>query len=306
MKSKIPLFLAIFPMLYYSSQGILTWWKLSTTDAEKISFQAPEPKCSPTICIYNYTYSSERKYLLAGHIVRSHKVFDSSGVEIFPTNHQKGNKQDTWQVMTSALNGEIPTVIGHNVKSLILVFDLEGSTNLEGDGEEKAKAYGAFYDKLTTMCYELIGGAVRKTMGDGVIVTANIDSTDKPKFLQDMVDVSSKAETIGKSVGGTGTRLAIHYGEYFLGLVGTKTSGTPDIIGRNIDVVCKLEGKMKDFNGDASPKISITAAALEALVGNDTASNFNSHEKVGQFLMFKTPAEFLDHCYTCLRKKRIA
>jgi class 3 adenylate cyclase len=152
------------------------------------------------------------------------------------------------EIIRAAKSKNLPTTIGKAKASFLLLVDLAGSSSLGHSSEEKAKAYGRFYDSLNRMAQTDLGGTVRKTIGDAVIVTwdgSERDPSEKADFLSNLVSLARYADETAKSIGCSGARTILHHGEYFLGLVGSETFGQIDMIGSGIDEVCKMESNVK-------------------------------------------------------------
>lgn len=162
-----------------------------------------------------------------------------------------GDDEVRGKILDAAKSTDLPTTIGCARTSFLLLFDLVGSSNLSQDTEVKAKAYGDFYDAVNRKSQMVLGGMIRKTIGDAVIVTW--DGTDSSldecsDLIENLEEVVVYANGIAKSIGCSGVRAILHHGRYFLGLVGTQTFGQIDVIGSGIDEVCKMESAMKNLN----------------------------------------------------------
>ncbi len=180
-----------------------------------------------------------------------------------------GDAEIRTKIVEAAKTKTLPTTIGSPRSSLLLLFDLVGSSDLTKDTELKARAYGVFYDSVNRMAQDLFQGTIRKTIGDAVIITwdghITGPSTD-PKFLPKLFSLANYADQIANEIGCRGARALLHHGNYFLGLVGTETFGQIDVIGTGIDEVCKMEGLMKHLDIDGKPaKIAISERAVQYL-----------------------------------------
>jgi class 3 adenylate cyclase len=177
-----------------------------------------------------------------------------------------GDDEVRSKILNAAKDRTLATTIGSPRCSFLLLFDLAGSSDLPSDTEAKALAYGKFYDAVNQKCQEVLGGMIRKTIGDAVIVTwdgTGVSLNDNATLLSDLEKVTNYADLIAKGLGCRGARAILHFGYYFLGLVGTKTFGQIDVIGSAIDEVCKMEARLKELrtaNRKASLAISATAA----------------------------------------------
>jgi class 3 adenylate cyclase len=173
------------------------------------------------------------------------------------------------KIVDAAKARNLPTTIGSPKTSFLLLFDLAGSSELSEDTELKARAYGHFYDSVNRKSQELINGTIRKTIGDAVIITwdgTNKDPSEDPDFLSKLRILTKFADQIAQSIGCKGARAILHYGKYFLGLVGTETFGQIDVIGSGIDEVCKMESHMKTILIDGIPaKLAISDSAAEQI-----------------------------------------
>jgi class 3 adenylate cyclase len=173
------------------------------------------------------------------------------------------------KIIAAAKAQKLPTTIGSPKTSFLLLFDLAGSSDLSEDTEIKARAYGRFYDAVNTKSQDLLNGSIRKTIGDAIIITWDGSTTtpsDEPNFLEKLEFLTHYADSIARSIGCKGSRALLHYGSYFLGLVGTKTFGQIDVIGSGIDEVCKMEGLMKGIAIDGFPiKLAISERAVSEL-----------------------------------------
>ncbi len=177
-----------------------------------------------------------------------------------------GDDEVREKILDAAKNQDLPTTIGSPRTSFLLLFDLAGSSDLSEDTEIKARAYGQFYDAVNRRCQEILGGLIRKTIGDAVIVTwdgTNVSIADNSNLLDNLCDVVSYSDEVAKSIGCKGSRAILHYGSYFLGLVGTQTFGQIDVIGSGIDEVCKMEGQMKTLRvRDRPAMLAISTVAV--------------------------------------------
>jgi|GEM_PF-5673810 len=180
-----------------------------------------------------------------------------------------GDDEVRGKILDAAKTNDLPTTIGSPRISFLLLFDLAGSSDLSEDTETKARAYGQFYDAVNRKCQEVLGGMIRKTIGDAVIVTwdgTNVTISENNTLLSDLRDVVHYADHVAKAIGCKGSRAILHYGRYFLGLVGTQTFGQIDVIGSGIDEVCKMEGNMKILRLRGHPlMLAVSATAAEHL-----------------------------------------
>jgi hypothetical protein len=164
-----------------------------------------------------------------------------------------GDDEVRGKILDAAKDSSLPTIVGSPRSSFLLLFDLVGSSSLGGDTEEKARSYGRYYDAVNEMCQKVLGGKIRKTIGDAVIVTwdgTGRSISDQATLVADLKDVAHYADEIARSIGCKGARAILHFGQYFFGLVGTQTFGQIDVIGSGIDEVCKIEGRMKSVRID--------------------------------------------------------
>ncbi len=180
-----------------------------------------------------------------------------------------GDKEIRTKIIEAAKARNLPTTIGKPKTSFLLLFDLVGSSDLSHDTELKARAYGNFYDLVNKKAQEQLRGVIRKTIGDAVIITwdgSDHDPSIDPNFVHKLRNLAQYADFVAKDIGCKGARAILHYGKYFLGLVGTETFGQIDVIGSGIDEVCKLEGLMKHIVIDGSPaKLAISCSAIEKI-----------------------------------------
>jgi class 3 adenylate cyclase len=180
-----------------------------------------------------------------------------------------GDKEIRTKIIEAAKARNLPTTIGKPKTSFLLLFDLVGSSDLSHDTELKARAYGNFYDLVNKKAQEQLRGVIRKTIGDAVIITwdgSDHDPSIDPNFVHKLRNLAQYADFVAKDIGCKGARALLHYGKYFLGLVGTETFGQIDVIGSGIDEVCKLEGLMKHIVIDGSPaKLAISCSAIEKI-----------------------------------------
>ncbi len=180
-----------------------------------------------------------------------------------------GDNEVREKILDAAKSKDLPTTIGSPRVSFLLLFDLIGSSDLSQDTEVKARAYGDFYDAVNRKSQEILGGLIRKTIGDAVIVTW--DGTDilleqHTDLLSKLESVALYADTVAKSIGCKGARALLHHGRYFIGLVGTQTFGQIDVIGSGIDEVCKMEGVMKNLTaGSELVTLAISETAVSEL-----------------------------------------
>jgi class 3 adenylate cyclase len=184
------------------------------------------------------------------------------------------------KILAAAKSPDLPTTVGSSRTSFLLLFDLAGSSRLSQDTDVKARAYGDFYDSVNRKVNDALGGLVRKTIGDAVIVTwdgTDIKLEDQPDLLQKLEEVALFADDVARGIGCQGARAILHHGSYFLGLVGTSTFGQIDVIGRGIDEVCKAEGFMKTLRVDNVPvKLAVSSEAVNRLPDLNHAA-FLSH-----------------------------
>ena len=82
-----------------------------------------------------------------------------------------GDDEVRTKILDAAKDSNLATTIGSPRTSFLLLFDLAGSSDLSEDTETKAQAYGRFYDAVNQKCQTDLGGMIRKTIGDAVIVT---------------------------------------------------------------------------------------------------------------------------------------
>lgn len=176
-----------------------------------------------------------------------------------------GDEEVRGQIIKAARSPHLPTTVGSSRTSFLLLFDLAGSSELSKDTSAKAKAYGDFYDAVNTKVQSLLGGLVRKTIGDAVIVTwdgTDVKLEETENFLEALEEVTRFADNVARDVGCKGARALLHHGSYFFGLVGTSTFGQIDVIGNAIDEVCKGEGAMKVLSLHGRPaKLALSGAA---------------------------------------------
>ena len=195
-----------------------------------------------------------------------------------------GDEEVRGKIIEAAKGERLQTTIGSARTSFLLLFDLVGSSHLSASTEEKATGYGRFYDEVNRAASQHLGGQVRKTIGDAVIITwdgTNTRLEERSGVLAALDQCVLHADHVAKEIGCRGVRAILHHGDYFFGLVGTSSFGQIDVIGRGIDEVCKAEGAMKSLILDGSPaKIAITSAAVARLVGiNLSEYAANSYQK---------------------------
>ena len=186
-----------------------------------------------------------------------------------------GDEEVRSQIIEAARSPNLPTTVGSSRTSFLLLFDLAGSSELSKDTTAKAKAYGDFYDAVNTKVQTVLGGLVRKTIGDAVIVTwdgTDVKLEETKNFLESLEEVTRFADNVARDVGCKGARALLHHGSYFFGLVGTSTFGQIDVIGNAIDEVCKGEGAMKVLRLHGKPvKLALSKAACIQLGQIDPA-----------------------------------
>ncbi|MCX6119880.1 MAG: hypothetical protein NT027_20285 [Proteobacteria bacterium] len=173
------------------------------------------------------------------------------------------------KIISAAKSETLPTTIGSPRTSFLLLFDLVGSSNLQGDTEHKAKCYGYFYDEVNKSVHIHLDGKIRKTIGDAIIATwdgSNTKLENHPTLLSSLIKVVERANIVAREFGCTGIRTVLHFGDYFFGLVGTSSFGQIDVIGKGIDEVCKLEGITKQlYVGTSRVLIAISSTASDRL-----------------------------------------
>jgi class 3 adenylate cyclase len=180
-----------------------------------------------------------------------------------------GDDEVREKILAAAKSKSLPTTIGSARVSFLLLIDLMGSSDLPQDTETKARAYGEFYDAVNKKSLETLGGMIRKTIGDAVIITWDgSDRTleDEPSLLSNLHQLVSYSHQVACRIGCKGARVILHHGQYFLGLVGTNTFGQIDVIGSGIDEVCKMEGNMKKIRlPNGAPNIAFSSRAIAML-----------------------------------------
>lgn len=180
-----------------------------------------------------------------------------------------GDDEVREKILDAAKSKNLPTTIGSPRVSFLLLFDLIGSSDLSQDTEVKARAYGDFYDAVNRKSQEVLGGMIRKTIGDAVIVTwdgTGVLLGNHPHLLGALEQIAAYADEVAKSIGCKGSRALLHHGRYFLGLVGTQTFGQIDVIGSGIDEVCKMESVMKTLTlSGKALKLAISETAFQEL-----------------------------------------
>ena len=185
------------------------------------------------------------------------------------TNRLIGDDDVRNQIIEAAKSKTLPTTIGTARSSFLLLFDLAGSSLLTESADAKARSYGMFYDDVNKSVQQHLGGQIRKTIGDAIIVTwdgSGVNLVDNPRLFDSLRAVFQDANAVAIRVGCAGVRAVLHYGDYFFGLVGTSSFGQIDVIGKAIDEVCKMEGTMKSMKvNDQSVKIAISLAAASRL-----------------------------------------
>jgi len=192
-----------------------------------------------------------------------------------------GDEHVRQQIIQAAKSKSLPTTIGSPKTSFLFLIDLAGSSNISHDTENKARAYGDFYDAVNRKSHELLSATIRKTIGDAVIVTwdghENAIAEDL-SFLSHLEELASFADDTARKIGCKGARSILHHGQYFLGLVGTETFGQIDVIGTGIDEVCKMESLMKGLEIDGKPvKLAISESAVTQLKGLIEEDFLNRH-----------------------------
>lgn len=159
-----------------------------------------------------------------------------------------GDAEVREKILLAAKADDLPTIVGSVRESFLLLFDLAGSSELPDETESKAKAYGLYYDAVNRAALQILGGAVRKTIGDAVIITwdgTDIRLSEDSDILPKLMKLVALADETARSIGCRGARAILHFGKYFFGLIGTQTFGQIDVIGRGIDEVCKIEAHAK-------------------------------------------------------------
>jgi class 3 adenylate cyclase len=216
-----------------------------------------------------------------------------------------GDEEVRSKILNAAKSQSLATTIGSARSSFLLLFDLAGSSDLPSDTEAKALAYGKFYDAVNQKCQEVLGGMIRKTIGDAVIVTwdgTGVSLSENKNLLSDIQTVARYADVMAKGLGCRGARAVLHFGHYFLGLVGTKTFGQIDVVGSAIDEVCKMEGRLKEARrGKVTGSLAISATASENLPnitpadfmesGYETFDGEAAERSRIRYIMFESKAE---------------
>jgi class 3 adenylate cyclase len=221
------------------------------------------------------------------------------------SNRLIGDNEVRQQILAAARQSELPTIIGSPRSSLILLIDLVGSSYLPVDSLSKAKSYGVFYDEVNATVGKKIGGKVRKTIGDAVVITwdnSQFDPRDQLRFFENLMEVLDLANATAKRVGCDGVRSVLHFGHYFFGLIGTSSFGQIDVIGLGIDEVCKLETKIKtvEIRGEAI-SIALSPNAVEYL-GYQSQSKL---EKLGFSLIALGPNS-TESIWCCNKRKQLS
>jgi class 3 adenylate cyclase len=210
--------------------------------------------------------SAEALFLAAVNVMMQKSTTAALGAL---SNRLIGDPEVRNKIVDAAKLKSLPTTIGNAKVSFLFLIDLVGSSDLSHDAENKAKAYGRFYDEVNRMANQLLSATIRKTIGDAVIVTWDGSETELLKnksFLAKLESLALYADEVANKIGCRGARCILHHGKYFLGLVGTETFGQIDVIGSGIDEVCKMEGLMKTIKIGGQPaKIAISANAVEHL-----------------------------------------
>lgn len=176
------------------------------------------------------------------------------------------NPETRNSLLALAKIGDLPTTVGRTVGSLIFVVDLIGSSNLDLDPQAKADLYGKFYDRLAQTSRDLLHLSILKKSGDGAIL-GGVTPLSGEMLRKNIVEFVSDSDATAVQLGCTGARVSIHFGEYFVGLIGTKSSGAIDAIGAGIDHACKLEDQMKTWKQyGLHPRLGLTKAAFNYMV----------------------------------------
>jgi len=148
-------------------------------------------------------------------------------------------------ILDHAGKPDLPPTIGVSKTSLLLLPDIIGSSRLSGmSSNEKALQMGLFYNDTQRAAAELLHAVPRKATGDGMILAAEVKVSDS-KVLERIMAFAEACESSAQRIGCDGVRLCIHYGEYFCGMVGTHSFAQIDVMGTEIDRVCKLEAETK-------------------------------------------------------------
>jgi hypothetical protein len=197
-----------------------------------------------------------------------------------------------------AKKGDLPPTVGRSTETLILLLDLLGSSKITPDPEVKAHLYGRFYNKAGHAAKSLLGLSILQRAGDGIFLGGSI-SCDNNRLIERLVEFGSISDAIGQELGCRGTRLSIHYGKYYFGLIGTDNSGDLNAVGPGIDHVSKLEQLMKhSYHNEALPRYGVTISAIQYLervtgwTNNDSDRFSGTSEYFQKYWLYANGSDF--------------
>jgi hypothetical protein len=165
--------------------------------------------------------------------------------------------------------GTLPPILGKTYNAPVVVVDIIGSSTPafnDAKPKEKALINGTYYDAVAASAKINLSAQVVDTAGDGIILAAPTELTGK-ELLDAFITFSNQCDDICKSLGFKGARVVFHVGEYFIGLVGTQSSGQIGAVGDGINFACKLEDEVKVWKKKGVlARIALSKSGLEYLV----------------------------------------
>jgi hypothetical protein len=199
-----------------------------------------------------------------------------------------------------AKTGDLPATVGREMESILIVVDILGSSSLTDEPKRKAERYGEFYNSIGRIMKAKLGLAILKRAGDGVII-GGILLDESGDLKESLIRATRDSIDAAKDLGFSGARVCVHFGKYFIGLIGTDSSGSLDAIGLGVDHAFKLEDAMKGWKAKGTIcELGISAPAMAFLLENGVV--FDEHSLAptgeskyfGKYYLFKFSGDLTD------------
>jgi len=174
--------------------------------------------------------------------------------------------------------GKMPATSGLEETGLIINIDLISSKNVDVDLAGRAAVLGEFFDFTMLKLKQIFESVtICKSTGDGLILRVPIRKDIEFPVVDLVISVMTEIDSYAKDLNTTGVRACIHYGDYFVGVVGTSSFGQIDAIGHNIDRVFRMEQFIKIIPELKSQSLlAVSNEAIELLSAQKT--NWTTHQ----------------------------
>lgn len=177
---------------------------------------------------------------------------------------------------SQVLSGRLRREAGEAIRAVLLYADLRGFTELSETVEPKqvVAALDGWFDRIAGAAHAF-GGEVLKFIGDGVLAIFPVDDRGPADVCQAALRAVAAAragmthldqERIGQGLPPLPFGLALHIGEMLWGNIGTADRLDFTAIGRDVNLVSRLEGLCRPLGHDVLVSGAFAAHSATSLI----------------------------------------